>query len=33
MDSMIELRKAGKNEALGDVKFAKSANCGEGISK
>jgi hypothetical protein len=30
---MIELRKAGNDEALGDVKSAKSANCGEGISK
>jgi hypothetical protein len=33
LDSMIELRKAGKDEALGDVKCEKSANCGEGISK
>jgi hypothetical protein len=30
---MIELRKAGKDEALGDVKCAKSANCGEVFSK
>jgi hypothetical protein len=33
LDSMIELRKAGKDEALGDVKSEKGANCGEGISK
>jgi hypothetical protein len=30
---MIELRKADKDEALGDVKPAKSANCGETFSK
>jgi hypothetical protein len=30
---MIELRKAGKDEAPGDVKSAKSANCGEAFSK
>jgi hypothetical protein len=30
---MIELRKADKDEALRDVKSAKSANCGEGFSK
>jgi hypothetical protein len=30
---MIELRKVGKDEALGDVKCENSANCGEGISK
>jgi hypothetical protein len=30
---MIELRKAGKDEALGDVKCAKSGNSGEAISK
>jgi hypothetical protein len=30
---MIELRKAGKEEALGDVKSAKSANSGDAFSK
>jgi hypothetical protein len=30
---MIELRKAGKNEALGNVKSEKSKNCGEAFSK
>jgi hypothetical protein len=30
---MIELRKAGKDEALGDVKSGKGANCGEAFSK
>jgi hypothetical protein len=30
---MIELRKAGKEAALGDVKCAKSANSGEAFSK
>jgi hypothetical protein len=30
---MIELRKAGKDEALGDVKCEKSANSGEAFSK
>jgi hypothetical protein len=30
---MIELRKAGKDKALGDVKSAKSANSGEAFSK
>jgi hypothetical protein len=32
LDSMIELRKAGKGEALGEVKSAKSANCGQAFS-
>jgi hypothetical protein len=30
---MSELRKAGKDEALGEVKCANSANCGEVFSK
>jgi hypothetical protein len=30
---MIELRKADKEEALADVKFAKSVNSGEAFSK
>jgi hypothetical protein len=29
----MELRKAEKDEAPGDVKSANSANCGEGFSK
>jgi hypothetical protein len=33
LDCMIELRKAGKDEALGDVKCEKSANSGEAFSK
>jgi hypothetical protein len=30
---MIELRKADRDKTLGDVKCAKSANCGEAFSK
>jgi hypothetical protein len=33
LDCMIELRKADKDEALGDVKSAKNVNTGETFSK
>jgi hypothetical protein len=33
LDSMIELRKADNDEALGDLKSAKSVNLGESFSK
>jgi hypothetical protein len=33
LDSMIELRKAGKGEALRNVKSENSANSGEAFSK
>jgi hypothetical protein len=33
LDSMIELKQAGKNEMLGDVQSAKNANTGSAFSK